>query len=421
MTAYHLTGNYAPVPHETTETALAVTGALPRDLTGTYIRNGPNPRSGTSGHWFLGDGMLHGVRFEDGRATWYRNRWVDTDRSGVHRPDGTRNLRSAAANTHVVRHAGRMLALVESSFPYEITPDLGTVGPYDFAGRLDTPMTAHPKADPVTGELHFFGYSPLPPFLTYHRADAAGNLVYSREIEVPRSTMTHDFQLTERHVLFFDLPVVFDMALVDQGTMPYRWDPSCGARIGVLRRDAPDTPVRWFEIDPCYVFHTFAAHDAADTVVLTAMRFADLSDRTGATNTAVAWRWTVDLAAGTVRSEQLDDRDAEFPRIDDRLAGRGARFGHAVGKDTLIRYDLETGDAAVHAYGPGRRPDEMAFVPSTADAGGPGLLMGYVYDAASDTSDLVVHDAGTLERVAAVHLPVRVPFGFHGDWFADPA
>ncbi|HEX2284528.1 MAG TPA: carotenoid oxygenase family protein, partial [Mycobacterium sp.] len=141
-------GNYAPVTDELTEFDLPVDGAIPAELNGWYLRNGPNPRQ-AGAHWFTGDGMIHGVRIENGRAAWYRNRWVRTDSFEVDFPlynaDGTRNLRSSVANTHVVNHAGKTLALVESSLPYEITNELETVGAYDFGGKLVDSMTAHPK------------------------------------------------------------------------------------------------------------------------------------------------------------------------------------------------------------------------------------------------------------------------------------
>ena len=159
--------------------------------------------------------MIHGVRLARGRAVSYRNRWVRTSTfthdAPTEGPDGE-NLTAGPANTHVVRHAGRLFALVESSYPCEITTQLETVGSYDFDGRLRTAMTAHPKTCPTTGELHFFGYSRRAPYVTYHRADAVGELVLSRPIDVPAATMMHDFAMTAEHVVFFDLPVV-----------PHRW------------------------------------------------------------------------------------------------------------------------------------------------------------------------------------------------------
>ncbi|MYS42633.1 9-cis-epoxycarotenoid dioxygenase [Streptomyces sp. SID5998] len=431
-TPRHLAGNYAPVTEELTAHHLPVTGTVPPGLTGWYLRNGPNPADAASGHWFFGDGMVHGVRLEGGRAVSYRNRWVRTTRftdgAPMYDDRGRRDLTAGPANTHVVRHAGRALALVETALPYELTPDLGTVGPHDFGGRLTTAMTAHPKTCPATGELHFFGYGLLEPdHLTYHRADAAGELVLSRPVEVPGPTMAHDFALTAGHVVFLDLPVVLDAELALAGrTMPYSWDEGHGARLGVLRRDDPHGAVRWFSVDPCYVFHVLNAHDAPDgTLVLHVMRYPEMYRRTpdGATvpQRAVLWKWTIDPATGTVREEQVDDRAGEFPRVDDRLGGLAAPRGHITCGTSLVRYDLATGSCAVHDFGPGRTPGEAAFAPADDTPGGPGWLLTYVHDAATDRSDLVVLDADDLaaDPVAVIHLPARVPFGFHGNWLAD--
>jgi carotenoid cleavage dioxygenase len=446
MPAAHLAGNYAPVAEELTAYDLPVTGRVPDALNGWYLRNGPNPHDAASGHWFFGDGMVHGVRLDGGRATSYRNRWVRTktytDGAPLRDREGRLDLAAGVANTHVVRHAGRTLALVESSFPHELhlsgsaplppgVCDLDTAGPYDFGGRLTTAMTAHPKTCPTTGEMHFFGYGVEPPYLTYHRADAAGDLVISRPVDVPGPTMLHDFNLTAGHVVFMDLPVVFDLELALVGTMPYRWDDGYGARLGVLRRDDPYGEVRWLDIDPCYVFHPLNAHDDGDRIVVYVMRYAELwrgGPRSGGVQEkATLWRWTLDPAAGTVHEEQIDDRAAEFPRVDDRLVGLDSRFGHVTttGGDAeggaLLRYDLRTGAVTAHEFGPGRFPAEASFAPADDIPGGDGWLLTYVYDAATDRSDLVVLDAGDLSAppVATVHLPARVPYGFHGNWLAD--
>ncbi|SDX98171.1 carotenoid cleavage dioxygenase [Amycolatopsis xylanica] len=430
-TTFHRKGNYAPVHDELTAYDLEVTGAIPPELTGWYLRNGPNPRDENK-HWFIGEGMLHGVRLENGRAAWYRNRWVrtasflDSGRS-LYRPDGSRDLHAANANTHIINHAGRTLALVESSLPYEVTNDLETVGAYDFDGRLCTPMTAHPKICPTTGELHFFGYDTRPPFLTYHRADAEGNLVVSQPIEVAAPTMMHDFNLTANHVVFMDLPLVFDRALAGSGEMPYRWDDHYGARLGVLRRDDPTGAVRWFTINPCYVFHALNAHESGDRIVLYVIRQERTWHKGYADTAPLLWRWTIDLTTGSVREEQVDDGPCEFPRVDDRLAGLDSRFGHATGTNgpdaeaptTLRRFDLHRGTVETYDFGKGRTPGEAVFVPS--GDGEEGWLMTYVYDAARDGSDLVIIDPANLSGppVATVHLPQRVPAGFHGNWIPE--
>ena len=423
-------GNYAPVADELTETDLPVSGAIPPELDGWYLRNGPNPRQANA-HWFTGDGMIHGVRIEGSRAKWYRNRWVRTDSFvedfPLYNADGTRNLRASVANTHVVNHAGKTLALVESSLPYEITNDLETVGAYDFGGKLVDSMTAHPKICPTTGELHFFGYGNIfAPHVTYHRADADGELTINRPLDVPALTMMHDFALTAQHVVFMDLPIVFnlDVALKGEGDMPYRWDDDYGARFGVLRRDDPFGAVRWFDIDPCYIFHVANAYETGNSLVLQAVRYPQLWRGNGGFDAdGVLWGWTIDLATGTVSERQLDDRAVEFPRIDDRLATLPARYAVSVGDGRLVRYDLSTGDGVEHAFdsaaGPGG-PGEAVFVPS---ASGPadessGWYLGYVYDPARDGSDLVIIDASDFAGppVARIQLPQRVPYGFHGNW-----
>ena len=248
---------------------------------------------------------------------WYRNRWVRTASfaGGVAFMDahGRRNLAASKANTHVIRHAGRIFALVETSFPYEITDELETVGPWDFDGRLTTAMTAHPKVCSTTGELHFFGYSDMPPYLTYHVVDAAGGLVISRAVDVPGATMMHDFNLAERFVVFMDLPIVFDLGLAMAGDhLPYRFDGSYGARLGVLRRDCPHGEVRWFEIEPCYVFHALNAHDDGVVITIDVVRLASPSKERSGNLDGVLWRWTIDLASGTVTERQLDDRPGDF-------------------------------------------------------------------------------------------------------------
>ncbi|WP_214410081.1 carotenoid oxygenase family protein [Sphaerisporangium fuscum] len=428
----YLSGTMAPVPDEIGAVDLKVTGTLPAELNGRYFRNGPNPLPGQDpGHWFTGPGMIHGIRLRDGRAEWYRNRWVRTrsftEDARFIGPDGTIDLTAVTANTSVIRHADRILALVENGLPYEMTPELETVGPCDFGGRLTTAMTAHPKQDPVTGELHFFGYGFFAPYLTYHRLSASGELVESRVVDVPGPTMVHDFAITEHHVIWLDLPVVFDMDLVGRG-MPYRWDDSYGARLGVMDRDGR---VSWYDVDPCYVFHVGnAREDAHGRIVLDAVRYsrsafqalwpriggaADPAAETGGT---ALHRWLIDPASGTVKEEPLDDRNVEFPTFNEDLLGRSSRYLYAVSEGAVVKYDTETGAGQVRDLG--AHPGEAIFVPaSDARAEDDGWLMSIVTDEAGTGSELLVLDASMLEFVASVRLPRRVPAGFHGSWIAD--
>jgi carotenoid cleavage dioxygenase len=435
--SFHLEGNYAPVSREITAERLSVRGAIPRELSGRYLRNGPNPRAGASSHWFFGDGMIHGVELGGGSVRWYRNRWVRTktflEGAAVVSPSGDVDRTAGPANTHVIEHAGRIFALVESSYPTELTHDLDTVGVCDFDGKLRTAMTAHPKRCPRTGELHFFGYGFLPPYLTYHVLDAGGRLIRSEEIHVAGATMIHDFAITDRHAIFMDLPVCFDLERALRGSMPYRWDDAYGARLGVMPRDGNAADTRWYEIAPCYVFHPMNAHeDGAGKIVIDVARYETLwRDTADRFDAARLHRFTIDTTVGRVVETPLDDRAIEFPRVDERRTGNANRYGYAVANPgggvnqpatKLLKYDLSSGRVDEHDFGPGRVPGEGVFAPASDRAGeDEGWVMTYVYDVADDTSDFVVLDAQrfTTPPVAVVRLPQRVPYGFHGSWIAD--
>ncbi len=431
---FYLRGNYAPVAEEVEAFDLPVHGAIPPELNGHLLRNGPNPRNGTPEHWFFGDGMLHAVEFGGGRALSYRNRWIRTrpflekDVDLIDMSTGVADRTVAVANTHVVGHAGRVLALVESSFPTEVTCELETVGIYDFEGKLNTAMTAHPKICPDSGEMHFFGYGFMAPYLVYHCADAQGRLIKSEEITVPGPTMIHDFAMTESNIVFMDLPVVFDLEQAMRGAMPYRWSDDYGARLGVMPRGGTNSDVRWYEIEPCYVFHPLNAYDDGDDVVIDVVRYPELwRNGSGSFDSASLHRWRIDRSRAVVSEQALDDREIEFPRINEHLTGSKHRYGYATwnpdnvsGVSTaIVKYDLESGASQVHDFGPGRSPSEAVFVSASEKAAeDEGWLLTVVYDAADHASEAVLLDATdiTARPVARVALPQRVPFGFHGNW-----
>jgi carotenoid cleavage dioxygenase-like enzyme len=453
----YLTGRYAPVPDEIDATDLPVEGTLPPELDGRYLRNGPNPLPGeTPGHWFVGHGMLHGIRLRDGRAEWYRNRWVRTRalEGRPYRTAGGVDLSAVVANTHVVEHAGHLLALVESGLPYEVDPDLGTMGPCDFGGRLHTAMTAHPKTDPETGELHFYGYSPVAPYLTYHRLSAAGELVVSRPVAVPGPTMMHDAAITAHHVVWLDLPMTFSWDRL-AGGMPFGWDDRYGARLGVMRHDDPTATVQWFDIDPCYVFHVGTAHeDEHGRIVLDAARYAaadavamwsgpgsatahhatahhaalgpGAAARAAASGVARMHRWTLDPSSGTVSETPLAERPVEFPTLSDAVVGRDARYRYAVSsaddRNAIVKLDVRTGVLDAHELGAEVAAGEAVFVPAAGGtAEDDGWLLTITTRIDGSASQLLVLDATDVtRRVAAVTLPRGVPAGFHGSWVASP-
>jgi carotenoid cleavage oxygenase len=430
-----LAGNYGPVSEERTDTELAFDGAIPTELRGRYLRIGPNPRTVPDGpyHWFLGDGMVHGVELGGGAARWYRNRWVRTDEiataMGEEPVGGPKPPIYDGSNTHVIGHAGRILTLTEGSMPYELSSKLETLRRVDFGGPLPMGFTAHPKIDPLTGEMLAFSYWFAEPYLVYHVIDASGALVRSEPITIPRGVMMHDFAVSRDNVLFFDLPVVFDL---ETQPFPFRWDDDTPARVGVMPRTGGDADVTWVEIDPCYVFHPMNAYDDGGTVVVDVPKYATMMkhSRIGPNDGAppALERWTIDPAAGKVRTEQVDARGQEFPRVNENLLGSRHRYGYCVElvetRDAFdsaryLKHDFVGGTTEEHDFGAGRLPSELVFVPSERGSSeDDGWLMGYVYDRAADRSDLVILDAHdfTAPAVATVHLPTRVPFGFHGSW-----
>jgi len=434
-----ISGLYAPVHEETTALDLEVVGSLPAELDGRYLRNGPNPLGPVdpaTHHWFVGDAMVHGVRLESGRASWYRSRWVRTDAVsdalGEPRSPGERHGGRDNANTNVIGLAGRTYAIVEAGArPVELTDELETVCHSDFGGTLPNGYTAHPKVDPATGDLHAVAYHWAIPGLQYIVVGADGLVRSVETIDVDDGPMVHDCSITERWLVVYDLPVTFDMTTALSGaTFPYTWNEGRPARLGVVPLGGSGAEVRWFDIDPCYVFHPLNAYDDGDRIVLDVVRYPKMFDRHRQgpdDGPPLLWRWTIDLTTGVVTESQRSDVPLEFPRVDERRVGRQARFGYASWVDTadgtnefggdLVRVDVESGDVDRISLGAGRLSGEWVMVPN-----GPGetdgWLVSFVHDRASDRSELVVLSAAAPADgpVARVLLPARVPLGFHGNW-----
>jgi carotenoid cleavage dioxygenase len=491
----YLEGFLAPVSAEVTAIDLPVTGHIPDHLDGRYLRNGPNPVAEVNPstyHWFSGDAMVHGVALRDGKACWYRNRWVRTAHVsgalGEPEPTGLNpraGLLSVGPNTNVLAHAGQTLALVEGGGAnYRLTEELDTIAPCDFDGTLSGGFTAHPHRDPATGELHAVSYSFMRGrTVQYSVIDTQGRARRTVDIEVGGSPMMHDFSLTDKYVVIYDLPVTFDpvqviptnvprwlsvpvrlvmqsvigrvripsplTTMVNQNRepsnrMPYRWDESYPARIGVMPREGGNDDIRWFDIEPCYVYHPLNAYTevragpqtSSEVLVLDVVRYSRMFDRDlrgpGDSRPSLD-RWTINLATGAVTTECRDERSQEFPRINEGLTGSKHRFGYTLGFDggylnqgasdmttSLYKHDYATGSSEVAALDPELLLGEMSFVPNpTATAEDDGVLIGYGYHRGRDEGQLLLLDAHTLESMATVHLPQRVPMGFHGNWAAS--
>jgi len=450
----YLAGNYAPVLDEI-DVELAVTGQIPRELAGALYRNGPNPQFAPRGeyHWFGGDGMIHGFFVEDGKAR-YRNRWVRTpkwrsENAAGHALFGTfgnplttdpsvLGQDSGVANTNIVWHAGRLMALEEAHMPTVLDPvSLETRG---YAEGYRGNVTAHPKIDPETGEMVWFAYSsgemPLDATVSYGVTNATGEVVRRDDFEAPYCSMVHDFLVTRRHALFPILPLTGSLERAMRGGAPFAWEPDKGAFIGVMAREAGVETIRWFETEPCYVFHPMNAWEEGSKIFADVMEYPaaplfPLADGTRTPNQpAKLVRWTFDLAdtSNAVKRQPLDDMAGEFPRFDERRAGLAYRHGWFAANsgrpgelkfDAIAHVDTVTGKRSVYALPAGDAVGEPVFVPRSADAPeGDGWVLAVIYRGEADASDLAVFNATDIAAgpIATARAPRRVPFGFHGNW-----
>jgi len=451
--------NLAPISFECDAPFLKIEGELPRELNGTLYRNGPNPQFDSPGaHWFVGDGMLHAFTLENGRAS-YRNRWIRTPKWQAEHDAGRalfggfgRKLPGApatvtddggVANTNIIFHAGRLLALEEAHRPTEIEPGtLNRLGYCDYGGAIKGPFTAHPKIDPVTGEMIFFGYNasgPLTRGLSFGTVSADGTVTRSERFKAPYASMVHDFIVTANHMLFPILPLTGSLWRAIRGKPPYAWEPSKGAYVGILKRNGKAGEPVWFRAENCFVFHVMNAWEDGSRIVADVMQFeeaplfphADGGPADPNKSRARLCRWTFDLAANTDRFSQtyLDELIGEFPRIDDRRAGLRSSHGwYACANPAQTTVPALSGIAHVDGYGAqrglyllpeGDTISEPVFVARSKDAiEGDGWILAVVWRARDNRSDLAVFNATDIAAgpAALVQLGHRVPDGFHGNW-----
>ena len=449
----HLQGNYRPVYEEITATDMEVIGEIPKDLVGSFLRTGPNPYyvpDDSRYHIFDGDGMIHGVHFAGGAAT-YRNRFVDSaglreerkeghwiypglNMIGDYIAKGEMPSVKNTGNTAMVYHQGQLFTMMEGGTPYRLSlPDLDTQGEHDFEGTVTHNFTAHPKVDVNSGEMMTFGYSLSPPYLTYSVVSPEGRASHQAEITIPKPIMMHDCAITEHYTIFPDLPLVFDLEKMMSGGGIVDWDADNGCRIGIVPRTGDDTSIRWFEIEESFLFHVANAFEEGDEVVFQACRSnrggivsaegSDVREQLGRLH-----EWRFNMKTGDVKSRAIDeDYYCDFPRINDDLVGYPNRYTYAARFrieamptfDGVMKYDNETGTIEVHDFGDGAEAGEAVFAPRVgATSEDDGYVICFVYHEARGESECQILDAQniTAEPVARIRIPQRVPHGFHAAW-----
>jgi carotenoid cleavage dioxygenase-like enzyme len=430
---------FAPVFDERDDAGLVVEGELPRGLDGVFMRNGPNPMFAPDPYYaypFDGTGMLHAIFLQDGKAS-YRNRWVATTELVQERAAGKRLFDSSFAppphanlsNTNIVLHAGRYLSLYEGGIPYEVDRALSTKGSYDFAGKLKTFMSAHPKQDPVTREMLAIAYDLPASRMTYLRVAADGTLDRSVDIASPWPAMLHDIAITRSYVVACICPFVF----APGQRVPATWQPERGARILLMPRDARSAgEARWIECAPFFNFHTVNAYEVGSTIELTLPWYDAYTLVHDRPIKLELHRLTIDLAAGKVADTRLDDMPCEFGRVNERHLGSKAQFGYVGLRDprpgeapqmgafeAFARYDLQTGQRIVHRFAPGETVCEPVFVAAPgATREDDGYVLSFVHEEGSPSGSFVVLDAHQLDAgpIARIRLPRRIPAGLHGSW-----
>jgi len=475
MTAAHtvspnhfLIGNFAPISIERETANLSITGTMPGELRGALYRVGPNPQYAPRDdhyHWFAGDGMVHAFSIQAGTVS-YKNRWLRTPKWQLENQAGKAlfgtfgnpatsdpgavGQHTGTANTNIVHHGGRLFALEESHQPFEFDfATLESKGYQSFGERVTLRFTAHPKADPQTGELHFFAYSVGGPGTTdmqYGVLDKDCMVTRLDSFSAPYASVVHDFVATDRYVLFPIMPLTSSMERVMRGKPMFAWETALETHLGLLPRNGGMDALRWLPMDSCHVFHFMNAWDDGDRIVVYAMEsemapglpYADGRAGDAEKSAARLCRWTIELNApsAAIKRECLDDSPAEFPRIDERYAGRRNQYGwyvcHADGRGrddaesvlygTLAMFDFTTGRRQRYSLAHGDVFSEPVFAARDGSvAEGDGWILALAWREAQQRSDLLVFNATRIESgpVAIVHLPYRVPFGFHGAWRPD--
>ena len=437
----YLNGIFAPV-QEFENRQCVVRGEIPASLNGILLRMGPNPYQVDSllhQHWFAGDGMLHGLKLQQGQVQWFKSRYIASDRiqrakQKLPKP-GFRRGPGDVVNTNAFFYAGQIWALVEAgTFPVCLDLELNTIKHQLFRSNADLPFTAHPHRDPHSGHLHAICYDALnQKQIFYEVFDRVGQLVHVAPIAVQHGPMIHDCAVTEKDILIFDFPVIFSKQRLLQGSnMPYQWHPEHGARIGAMPHYGVASQIQWIELEPCFVFHAANAYRTSDhgivlDVVVHDRMFEQSSLGPFEQQACVLERWQINLRQGSVQRQVLDAQAQEFPRIDERDLTQKHRYIYSASFDPqqilqsnqLLVHDTQLGLKSSYCFGADWVVGEAVFQPIHADARqGEGYLLCYVHHLKGLSSKVAILavDGIELRLQAEIDLATVVPMGFHANW-----
>ncbi len=446
-----LKDNFAPVLDELEITNLGVTGEIPPDLAGVYMRNGPNPAFPPLSYTypFDGDGMIHAVYISDGKAH-YRNRFVETKGlqaerrakkaiyGGILNPvipdakligkEGDQGPFKNGAFIHIIHHGTKFLAMWEGGPAYEMDVTLNTLGEWRPGTELPINVGPHTRLDPTTGERWFINYDIKPPYLTAYCINTQGTIAKQIAITKPYPTMMHDFVMTKNYLVFFDCPIVIDAEALQKGGSPIQWRPDLNTRIGLMTRETAE--IKWLTTDAFFVFHFANAYEIEDEIIIDYIRhpeFKWLGD-TKESATPFLARTKINLKTQEISHETLLTQIVEFPRIREDKDTQMHRFIYMPAKiekvnqfHALIKYDTESKTTSIHDFGVNSEIGEAVFAPrKNSLEEDDGYLMLFVYHKETNSSDFVILDAKNIsaEPLAVVTLPRRVPHGLHGSWIA---
>ncbi len=461
----YLQGNYAPVDKESdfSHEQLRIEGEIPKQLVGAFMRDGANVAYQPNDYSYPldGDGMVHAVYLKNGKVQ-YKNKWIETDFLKAERhfdraiygsvvkllqtpkevtdagfPAGpVRNT----ANTNVLQHGGKLFALWEGGFPHLLNNDLSTVGLYDYDGALKPgdALTAHPKVCPDSGDLVSCTQRWDNPNYWLQVFDKDGKHKQTTQVDFPRKGIVHDLQITENYVVLFYAPTCHSVERAMKGENPFTWEPELGTDIVLIPRDGKGEVVR-INTEAFFSWHFCNGYEEdgkiiIDYIWINSIPFAQGQNTGAEKQSRRMYRMTVDIAGKKVISnERFSEIFCEFSRIDERRMGKKYRYGFAAssnqeanwtdmhGYNGTGRFDFETGETKFMDYGSDANAGEPVYVPNPdSDREEDGWVMAFVFNP-GEGQYLSIMNAGDWDSgpVAKVHIPTRVPNGFHANWMQN--